>query len=130
MIHSDNDFATVAYLRVKDAYLEDKEPCSDELLGLPSLLTANFSAMENILAKKLDKNTQTKLLQTTVPADRDAEYTSISLSSKKAGRWVVVSNVQNEAGKTGNSIGDEVDLCFQHLRGREYLDRMRANYLN
>ncbi|THH10075.1 hypothetical protein EW145_g1577 [Phellinidium pouzarii] len=101
VIHSDNDFATVAYLRIKDAFLEDKKPI-----------------MESILAKKLDENLQTDLLQTTIPAERNDTYASVSISSKKAGMWVVVSNVQHEAGRTGNSIGEEVDLCFQQLRER------------
>ncbi|KAI5123446.1 hypothetical protein M0805_006150 [Coniferiporia weirii] len=119
VIHSDNDFATVAYLRVKKASLEVKEPFRSELIAIPPLLTAAFSDLEVVLAKACDRRVQKELAERTVDADFTI-HAHHPTSSVRAGKWTIISNLQREPGSNIESI-EEVERCFRLLR--EHLER-------
>ncbi|KAL5488031.1 hypothetical protein ACEPAI_6139 [Sanghuangporus weigelae] len=101
VIHSDNAFATVAYLRIKNASLEEKEIGPYVPVSTPPLLDPEHRDLEMHL--------------------RDGNM----VTSSKSGRWVVVSNIQSPEGST-RSIDEEVTACFRLLQERllEYFLRI------
>ncbi|KAH8118362.1 hypothetical protein DFH11DRAFT_1849706 [Phellopilus nigrolimitatus] len=116
VIHSDNDFATVAYLRIKDAFLEAKETSSYVPISVPPLLSKDFRNLETVLTNKANVLSTKKPILSIAPANTVA-HCYIPTSSLKSGKWIVVSNVQlKETAKSYRTIAEEVVLCFELLR--------------
>ncbi|CAK5275596.1 unnamed protein product [Mycena citricolor] len=122
VIHSDNAFATVAFLRIKRAVLEEKEidvrtprqpPLLDEPLDVES--TPRPEALGGDAPVSLE------------PLGRD------ETQSKQCGQWVSVSNVC--AGPGVEAIEDEVLRCFLGLKdelfryGLDFADCVNLNVL-
>lgn len=115
VIHSDSDFATVAYLRVKEVELETKDTEGAPDLPVPPVLDEKYSEL-------LDDDFETAPELGTLSLDGEAPTapsTPISpTSSRQLGDWVSVSNVQRNSELSNNiSIGEEVTECFQLLSG-------------
>lgn len=115
IIHSDNDFATVAYSRIKDACLADKDPSFDMPITAPPLLLPEFQGMM-ILLKDSAPIAEDDTLWTFTPLDT-TEQRTISTSSCKLGNWVSVSNVQ-QAERDAYPVSEEVASCFKILQGK------------
>jgi diphthine-ammonia ligase len=117
VIHSDNDWATVAYLRVKSAALEPKKITAIGAtlfaLPIPRLLDENFSDICNELLR-LPAIPPT---QHPVAAHIEQDYLGFPTSSRCVGDWVGVSNVQVISPLTDITIEDEVVMCFHNLSG-------------
>ncbi len=116
VVHSDNDFATVAYLRVKKASLQPKT--SEALhVTIPPVLAEPFSIVRDVVSNHLSPRRD---------GGRDAPEPLKSplcrrAESRKIGPWVAVSNVQRDLGEHPRDlpIEDEVRECFETLQGTE-----------
>ncbi|KAF6750755.1 hypothetical protein DFP72DRAFT_1139098 [Ephemerocybe angulata] len=129
VIHSDNDFATVAYLRVKEAELEPntmnpipgyytrcKEVGSEvPILPVPPLLEEKYSELleedreagPDISSLSLEENPD-------LPgaAGQDLVFPT---RSRKVQDWISVASVQRAAESADMSIEEEVTECFKIL---------------
>ncbi|KAF9495435.1 hypothetical protein BDN71DRAFT_1495916 [Pleurotus eryngii] len=117
VIHSDSDFATVAFLRIKEASLEDKPINEDFDLAVPSVLQAK----PQMIYEKLQEH-DAGLVNSTSPSfvEPFVESSQGTTTTNENGAWISVSNVQaNESGATGRmSIEEEVRQCFELLLGK------------
>jgi diphthine-ammonia ligase len=113
VIHSDNGFATVAYLRIKGATLQE-EPESGVDLIVPPLLEADFSRVETILRGHQSPDTSTRAVSE--PATRKSADPSCGPSHSRRGDWVAVGNVQYVTGQA-ITFEEEVTQCFCELQG-------------
>ncbi|KAJ3909884.1 hypothetical protein F5879DRAFT_931597 [Lentinula edodes] len=112
VIHSDNDFATVAYLRIKNARLEPK-PTSDAhaQLTVPPILDEDFEAVRTSITE-VEPHSFAVHLSESVPHSLD-----FATATKSNGKWVAVTNVQIECSADA-SIEDEITQCFNLLQER------------
>ncbi|GAV98952.1 meiotically up-regulated 71 protein [Lentinula edodes] len=112
VIHSDNDFATVAYLRIKNARLEPK-PTSDAhaQLTVPPILDEDFEAVRTSITE-VEPHSFAVHLSESVPHSLD-----FTTATKSNGKWVAVTNVQIECSADA-SIEDEITQCFHLLQER------------
>ncbi|OCH92905.1 hypothetical protein OBBRIDRAFT_811409 [Obba rivulosa] len=119
ILHSDNDFATVAYLRIKNAELEEKVESSVVGPTVPPLLSEEFHDIRDAVESSI---------RSLEPIDKDGGEDNILTavaddvpvcSSKRVGRWVAVANVQHPtiAGQSDGYLEDEVRECFLKLEG-------------
>ncbi|KAF7332035.1 Diphthine--ammonia ligase [Mycena kentingensis (nom. inval.)] len=109
VIHSDNDFATVAFLRVKNASLQDKPTAVSEDCRIPDLLDEHAAAVR----KRIDQSTGSR----DVPQISIGASPSVSATPRSAqiGGWVCVANVVAEATRE-LSLDEEVRQCFRCLQ--------------
>ncbi|KAJ3854230.1 hypothetical protein EV368DRAFT_73005 [Lentinula lateritia] len=112
VIHSDNDFATVAYLRIKNARLEPK-PSSDAhvQLTVPPLLDEDFEVVRSSITE-VEPHSIDVHLSESVPHSLD-----FTTATKSNGKWVAVTNVEFECSADA-SIEDEITQCFHLLQER------------
>lgn len=115
VIHSDSDFATVAYLRVKEAELEVKDTVEAHDLTVPPVLDEKYS---ELLDDDFENVPELGTLSLDGEASTAPSTTIFPTSSRQLGDWVSVSNVQRNS-ELSNSlpIGEEVTECFQLLSG-------------
>ncbi|KDQ29328.1 hypothetical protein PLEOSDRAFT_1112220 [Pleurotus ostreatus PC15] len=118
VIHSDSDFATVAFLRIKEASLEDKPINEDFDLAVPSVLQAK----PQMIYEKLQEH-DGGLVNGTPPSfgtlvERLVESSRGTTTTNENGAWISVSSVQ--ANESGGSITveEEVRQCFELLLGK------------
>lgn len=113
VIHSDSDFATVAFLRIKGARLEPKPTSEDIDLIVPKLLEDEYDSVAQALHEI-----------------RGEDYVSSSSSlpdsaslaeshSRKIKTWVAIADIHRKLDSDGPpiSLEDEVRECFHILRG-------------
>lgn len=121
MIHSDNDFATVAFLRIKNATLEPKLNQSDSFsLQIPPLLEDEFIDIRDfmegfgIVAHSSESWPQGAI--ETLPLEALIDK---GTQSKKVGAWISVANIERTIGSplAEISLEDEVKECFHILQG-------------
>ncbi|KAI0832334.1 hypothetical protein BC628DRAFT_1406822 [Trametes gibbosa] len=110
VIHSDNDFATVAYLRVKKATLQPKTDPATNKLSSPPLLEEPFSQIQNSLPAPSSSTTN-------APPESLHDVSSQIARHKKSGNCVSVANVQRDRINQlpELSLEDEVRECFEKL---------------
>lgn len=117
VVHSDNDFATVAYLRIRNAILIPKAEMRSVEPQIPPLLEIDFREVSDRVSQSLRSGR--KLVRQGVHdanLERNVKFEAIS---RRVGRWVAVSNVQcnNVSGTQELSLEDEVKVCFENLKG-------------
>jgi diphthine-ammonia ligase len=119
VIHADNDFATVAFLRIKKAELQRKFHHSRTVL-IPPILDDKYKAIEQAA---LHFHTQQK------PGSLDVSspifcHPSLSRPAQiYKGSYASVSNVQVDPAAYNNyTIEEEVKKCFQILSGEQTVD--------
>lgn len=117
ILHSDSDFATVAYLRIKDAQLEGKPALQPVYPTIPPLLSEDFDgirdAVESSVRSSDLKRTCEENISVTFKLDGIHQYTS-----KRVGDWVSVANVQCPSDTAKDEeIEHEVTRCFSTLEG-------------
>jgi len=111
VIHSDNDFATVAYLRVLDASLEDKAEVAPVEPAIPLLLEQEFATV------------QEELLSASSPSLPDLVLRPFELSiynsslANPSSMWLAVTDVQSD-NPAEQSIEYEARECFRILQDR------------
>lgn len=113
VIHADNDFATVAFLRIKNAKLEFKVVDSDFYIYMPQRIEDDFLQISD--AVQVSERLEAKKVPMT-PFSFDFSVDPMyPVTSKKLDPWVFVSNVQAETDK-GISVEEEVVQCFSILK--------------
>ncbi|KAF8195745.1 hypothetical protein K438DRAFT_1918923 [Mycena galopus ATCC 62051] len=116
VIHSDSDFATVAYLRIKNATLQAKFIVEPPILHVPEVLDDKFVPVRDRIAslgvqESPEKHTGA---QSNQPSSHIAGNNT---RSRKLGSWVAVSNVQSNMDvESSQSIEEEVAQCFAILQ--------------
>ncbi|KAJ7276529.1 hypothetical protein B0H12DRAFT_1085801 [Mycena haematopus] len=117
VIHSDSDFATVAYLRIKNATLQPKHITGPPVFHVPEVLDETFAQVrEDISSLGIQEQSPVKDVprQLSQPSSR---IIGDNVRSTKLGSWVAVSNVHsNMDAKSGQSIEEEVAQCFAVLQ--------------
>ena len=122
VIHSDNSFATVAFLRIKDAVLEAK-PEKSLSAFVPPLLADQYKAVRDAI---LSSHHRTRTAELPSVEDQQAlifsHSTTMATSSLQRNNWVTVSNVQahSSLSESNMTFEEEVIKCFQTLTGRFY----------
>lgn len=118
VIHSDNDFATVAFLRIKHADLELKTEARVLEAYVPPLLDNAFTSVHDVVAHSQDSTTAMQRNQDIV-LTCDAEPSIMRVTSKRLGSWVAIANAQREVtcNEQHLSVEDEVRECFKKLQG-------------
>ena len=115
VIHSDNSFATVAFLRIKGAVLESK--LKNPLSALvPPLLADQYKAVRDAILSSHDESRTAEL-----PLVQQASiFNHSTTSSLQKNNWVAVSNVQaySSPSESNMTFEEEVIKCFQILTGR------------
>ncbi|KDQ64620.1 hypothetical protein JAAARDRAFT_118085 [Jaapia argillacea MUCL 33604] len=114
VIHSDNDFATVAFLRIKDAVLEPKSP-AEFTVEPPPLLEDEFTEIRDTMTESERVNS----FEVPPPADSSKLDTfDWSTKSQQTGPWVTIANVHRTVPGPTDEISpeDEVRECFQLLQ--------------
>ncbi|KAJ7179009.1 hypothetical protein C8R46DRAFT_1159714 [Mycena filopes] len=111
VIHSDNAFATVAYLRMKNATLETKSLVEPPNFHVPKLLDERFAAIQDRIGSFQRESSPQELT-------RLGQHSRIKKSNiqrtNKLGPWIAVSNVCSPV--DGESIEEEVNKCFAIVR--------------
>ncbi|KAI0650350.1 hypothetical protein C8Q79DRAFT_380328 [Trametes meyenii] len=113
IVHSDNDFASVAYLRVKKATLVAKSGASAPVLIVPSVLEETSSDIQDVVARS--------------PPSSGSDNVTLNVSGalsprtsvhKRTGKWVAVANVQRDSADSHDelTVEDEVRECFENLK--------------
>jgi diphthine-ammonia ligase len=116
VIHSDSDFATVAYLRVKEGRLEAKEshPTSENL-AVPQLLEGEHKDVEGVLSR-------TALEVREWPQLARIETPLLEPKTSRVGDWIAVSNIQIPSLQQQSiSLEAEVGQCFEMVEGTYFL---------
>ena len=113
VIHSDNGFAAVSYLRIKGATLEEKQESGNDLT-VPPLLEPDFVQIQTLLRGHHFADTSIHTVPEPVACQPTVQ--SHSLSASRKGSWVAVGNV---CCATGHDIAfeEEVVQCFRDLQG-------------
>lgn len=117
MIHSDSDFATVAYLRVKNANLESKRDVAAINPAVPPVVEEDFETVRTAGEESLASSESRSLTPDYAPDDAVLYFVT---SSKSVGPWVSVTDVHRSMLVSHPSqppIEDEVNECFHVLQG-------------
>ncbi|KAH9918250.1 uncharacterized protein BXZ73DRAFT_92298 [Epithele typhae] len=110
VVHSDNDFATVAYLRIKEASLVPKDSAGIPEIAIPPVLSEPFQDIFDIV------ETAKRWPEETTNGSTQNSMVPIAVT-KRLGRWVSVANIQREDIQDPEmSLEDEVRFCFGKLQ--------------
>jgi diphthine-ammonia ligase len=111
IVHSDHAFATVAYLEVKDASLEDKPD--------QALLQPTIPPLLDDLALRVQEACSELQEQLPLP-DATPTYPTVAAkpSIRVVGSWAYISDVQCDRSSTG-SVEEEVIACFETIKGTQ-----------
>ena len=113
MIHSDNGFAAVSYLRIKGAILEEK-PESGIDLTVPPLLEGNFARIQTLL--RGHPSTDNSIHAVSKLVTWQPTVHSCGSSTSRKGSWVTIGNVYRATGQE-ITFEEEVAQCFCDLQG-------------
>ena len=117
IIHSDNDFATVAYVRIKNATLEPKDSTISPSVHVPPLLEPGFFEVHN--AAKESEGSVTRPPDAHFDSSQFRFAPARGIMIKRLGRWVAISNVQRNTDVSAEiTMEEEVEQCFRNLKGR------------
>lgn len=111
VIHSDNDFATVAFLRIKKAVLEPKSSSVSLDIRVPLLLDEPFIRVRDAVLESQSNSATSDLVR----AEPAQSHEVVKSNTKRLDSWVAVTNVQSES--RDQSVEEEVTACFHILRG-------------
>jgi diphthine-ammonia ligase len=116
VIHSDSDFATVAFLRVKSAILEDK-PVDDTQAVLPPLLEDKYMDLGAIISK----GPVTNKASVSSPSKSTPTLPSHIITTSLQAPWLVIGGIQaSHRGEALPSIEQELRDCFKQAKGRSF----------
>lgn len=109
-MHSDGDFAPVAYLRVKSAHLGPKML----LFSDPSIIPTPelFTSSDTPVYHSISPSPVSYPLEPELLSRFDSRFAP---HSKKVGPWVMIGNVQVDPDASTISVEDETQQCFKYL---------------
>jgi diphthine-ammonia ligase len=121
VVHADNDFATVAFLRIKNASLDSKDVHYLEDVQVPSLLDNDLLSVRDAVLRSQESTSSIVVLADPVP---NSVFDIPNSSSRRLDSWVAVANVHRELKESLSevTIEDEVKECFQKLQGTFLLE--------
>ncbi|KAG0709763.1 hypothetical protein DFH29DRAFT_1012164 [Suillus ampliporus] len=93
VMHSDNDFAPVAYLRIKRASLHPKEPSSDERVEIPPLLEDRFGELKDIVNNPVLEEEENRSSGAHNPPSNNSHHIPDQPSTRAVGSWLAVGNI-------------------------------------
>ncbi|KAF8529049.1 hypothetical protein BU17DRAFT_73260 [Hysterangium stoloniferum] len=117
VIHSDSDFATVAYLRVKQAHLEKKLSDSSVMKVVsspPTFGDQDYRVRDAVLRTRPD-DLPIVLMSAPDAYELWKNKEIYTPCTNKCGSWVVAKGVGAVVG-SNESIEDEVKRCFESIR--------------
>ncbi|KAG6869305.1 hypothetical protein C0993_000058 [Termitomyces sp. T159_Od127] len=117
VIHSDNSFATVAFLRIKNAHLEPKPSFQDFELDIPAMLQGEFATLSNAVEWSVPSaEIEIGNREPTHPNHPNFSHAA----GRQVGPWVSISNIERvtQESATELTIEEEVTECFQLLETR------------
>ncbi|KAG8734393.1 hypothetical protein FRC11_002335 [Ceratobasidium sp. 423] len=117
VVHSDHSFATVAYLQIKDAILEDKPRTTASAPTIPPLLESFAVEIEHNLVEQQEHLVRESRTRTRVPT----EHSSIDAQIIQQKDWVFISNVQCNFPTQDVPIENEVASCFETIKFTQLL---------
>lgn len=121
VIHADNDFATVAFLRIKNAILESKEEQNFEDMPVPPLLEDDlFKVQDAIMRSSETDNSVLEELEASLILPVGDNVINSGSANKQINSWVAISNIHRNISQGLQleiSIEDEVKECFYALQG-------------
>jgi diphthine-ammonia ligase len=112
VVHSDHAFATVAYLQIKDAILEDKPQSISIAPTIPLLLEEVATELELSVAERKERSS----LEARRLAEGIVRYPSVDTQVVRQNEWLFVPNVQCNFLSRGTPIEDEVISCFDMIK--------------
>jgi len=122
VIHSDSDFATVAFLRIRRVSFDPKTEQSPDI-AVPALLDYPYRrVMEDIQARFADDDDRVERVQT--PSYPDwALGTQLPVPMlRRMENWIAISNVHRDSRDTSDMLlEDEIRACFQVLQSKCWL---------
>ncbi|PCH41130.1 hypothetical protein WOLCODRAFT_143406 [Wolfiporia cocos MD-104 SS10] len=133
VIHSDSDFAVVAYLRIKNATLEPKPTFTTVGPAVPSLLTEQFQEVHEAVAQSLITVSSSEHEDTNDQANEGSvEHPALRTTSKQVGRWVAVADITRALTPDAAeiSLDNEVRECFQVLSDRLHAHSLRLQHVS
>lgn len=113
VVHSDNGFAAVSYLRINGATLEEKQESGGNLT-VPPLLEAGFARIQTLLLERHSADAPTRAVPEPVTCRTTIRHRGLPTS--RTGNWVAVGNVYCEIGQD-ITFEEEVAQCFHDLQG-------------
>ncbi|KAJ7929912.1 hypothetical protein B0H13DRAFT_2228328 [Mycena leptocephala] len=118
VIHSDSDFATVAYLRIKNAVLHRKSNATPAVFHVPTSLGERFAPVrDHIATLEVQEEPPSPMKYARSVPNQPSHVADNNTQSKKIGSWIAISNVySNMDGESGRSIEEEVKQCFAVLQ--------------
>ncbi|KAG8694073.1 hypothetical protein FRC08_008727 [Ceratobasidium sp. 394] len=108
IVHSDHAFATVAYLEVTDAALENKPERTPSFPTIPPMLNETALRVQTACSELLEEGSRE-----TTPATSPS--ISIKPNIRVIGSWAYISNVQGGCVPTA-SVEDQVVACFKIIK--------------
>ncbi|CCL99449.1 uncharacterized protein FIBRA_01467 [Fibroporia radiculosa] len=125
VVHTDGDFAVVAYLRIKDAVLKSKSSCEIPNPAIPHILPKSYQELSAVVAEQVS---------TTADVPNSSYLSSLHgaeplplIRSQQVGSFVTVANV-SRTGESDMTIEEEVQACFQQLEGIRFVSSYLGNY--
>lgn len=115
VIHSDKNFASVAFLKVKRARLEKKESSTLHTVSVrsPAIMDdVDERVYQSILSGKTSLSSSIPVI---LPIDHEYRANDAFLRIRKSGPWVVMSNVESTIRAV--SVEEEVRNCFVNIQG-------------
>ena len=130
VIDSDNDFATVAFLRIRGASLEAKRE-QEANIAVPALLDFPYlQVAEHIQAELANDGQSPGQTQSQIYSNRALDIELVAPStSKYLDNWISVGNIHRDLrGVSDMPLEDEVRECFHILQSRD-INQGRAHRL-
>ncbi|KAH7916170.1 hypothetical protein BJ138DRAFT_1169482 [Hygrophoropsis aurantiaca] len=118
VVHSDNEFAPVAFFRMKDVSLERKSDIDPLIVQTPLLLESEATQVYDAISVA---QSRTSFEATRFNAsDISSTIPHNGMSSKAIGPWIAVANVHRDLSDdiAELTIEEEVRQCFSKLQGR------------
>ncbi|KAI9466868.1 hypothetical protein BJY52DRAFT_1110889 [Lactarius psammicola] len=120
VIHSDSDFATVAFLRIRRVSLDPKTEQSPEI-AVPALLDYPYRRVEEDVHVRMSDDNDNRPGRTQTPSYPDWALGTQQLpaTSRRMENWIAIGNVHRESRDTSDMpLEDEIRECFHVLQKR------------
>jgi diphthine-ammonia ligase len=114
VIHSESDFAPVAYLRIKEAHLENKDPAEYELV-VPPLLDDEFASLQNMIQRTQDSKDDVVVSEPSHGVSVE-EQSALDTTSSIDHPWVFICNIQAPGPPEDFPFEVEVERCFHTMK--------------
>lgn len=117
VMHTDNEFAPVAYLRIKRTSLCPKESSMDGRVEVPPLLEDRFSELKNVVENSVVGGHESDSGGTYQPTNRPRCIPDHP-STHAVGSWLAIGNIHPDPSlNSGIPFEEHVLDCFIRLQG-------------